>query len=60
MHVHRRRGRLSATEIAKRADRFTRLTVVALADEDTLPTLQDGFDRLVTTQGFATPLVPKG
>ena len=49
-----------STRIAKPADKFTRLSVVALVDDTTLPTLQDGFDRLVTTQGFDIPLVPKG
>jgi hypothetical protein len=49
-----------ATSIQRRADRYTRLTVVALADPRTPPTLQDGIDRFVTTHAFDPPLVPKG
>ena len=47
-------------QIDRPADRYTRITVVAFADADTPPTLQDGIDRFVTTQGFDPPLVPKG
>jgi len=48
----------SATSI-RQADAYTRFTVVALADATTPPTLQDGFDRLVTTLSVDPPLVPK-
>ena len=48
----------SATSI-RRADAYTRFTVVALAGPNTPPTLQDGFDRLVTTLSVDPPLVPK-
>lgn len=47
----------SATSIG-RADAYSRFTVVVLADATTAPTLQDGFDRLVTTQQFEPPLAP--
>ncbi len=49
----------SATSI-RSADAYTRFTVVALADATTAPTLQDGFDRLVTTLSVDPPLVPSG
>lgn len=48
----------SATAI-RRADAYTRFTVVALADATTPPTLQDGFDRLVTTLSVDPPLIPE-
>ncbi len=50
----------TGTTIRNRADRYTRLTLVAFADSRTPPTLQDGADRFVTTKSFDPPLVPEG
>ncbi len=48
----------SATAIPVPADQWTRLSIVATVDADTPPTLQEGFDRLVTTHSFDPALVP--
>ncbi len=48
----------SATRIEVPADRWTRLSIVATTDADTPPTLQEGFDRLVTTHSFDPALEP--
>ena len=45
-------------EIALPADGYTRLSILALADPDTPPTLEEGYDRLVTTHSFDPGLVP--
>jgi hypothetical protein len=45
-------------QIALRADAYTRLSVLALADTDTPPALQEGYDRLVTTHSFDPGLTP--
>ena len=52
-------GGCTATEIDGRQDLYTRITLVAVEDASTPPTIQEGFDRFVTTQGFDPPLVPK-
>ncbi len=51
-------GACSGEEIALRADAYTRLSVLALADADTPPSLQEGYDRLVTTRSFDPGLTP--
>jgi outer membrane protein assembly factor BamB len=51
-------GACSGDEIALRADAYTRLSVLALADADTPPALQEGYDRLVTTRSFDPGLTP--
>ena len=40
------------------ADAYTRLSLVALADASSPPTLTEGYDRLVTTHSFDPGLVP--
>lgn len=45
-------------EIALPADAYTRLSILALVDADTPPTLEEGYDRLVTTHAFDPGLVP--
>ncbi|MEZ5183186.1 MAG: PQQ-binding-like beta-propeller repeat protein [Acidimicrobiales bacterium] len=40
------------------ADAYTRLSVLALADPDTPPAVEEGYDRLVTTHSFDPGLVP--
>jgi polyvinyl alcohol dehydrogenase (cytochrome) len=37
---------------------YNRITLLALEDANAVPTLADGFDRLVVTQAFSPPLVP--
>jgi polyvinyl alcohol dehydrogenase (cytochrome) len=51
-------GTCTTDRIRLPADRFTRISLLALADGDTLPTVQEGFDRLVTTHSFDPALVP--
>lgn len=51
-------GSCTGHEIALRADQYTRISVVALADATEPPTVQEGYDRLVTTHSFAPGLVP--
>lgn len=51
-------GSCTGREIALRADRYTRISVVALADPDEPPSIQEGYDRLVTTHSFDPGLVP--
>lgn len=53
-------GTCAGEEIALRVDQYTRLSILALADPDTPPTLQEGYDRLVTTHSFDPGLVPAG
>ncbi|MFN8037517.1 MAG: PQQ-binding-like beta-propeller repeat protein [Acidimicrobiia bacterium] len=38
---------------------YNRVTIVAVKDVNTLPTLSDGYDRLVSTVAFKPPLAPK-
>jgi hypothetical protein len=42
--------------IPRLADSYNRISIVAVEDADTEPTLADGFDRLVTTTSFDPPL----
>lgn len=51
-------GSCVGEEIALPADAYTRLSVLALADATTPPTLEEGYDRLVTTHSFDPGLVP--
>ena len=51
-------GSCSGVEIALRADSYTRISLVALADAESPPSLQEGYDRLVTTHSFDPGLVP--
>ena len=44
--------------IPKRESTYNRLTIVAVRDADTVPTLADGFERLVTTSSFSPSLLP--
>lgn len=51
-------GSCTGDRIDLRADSYTRLSVVALADAQSPPTVQEGYDRLVTTHSFEPGLVP--
>lgn len=51
-------GSCSGDSIALRADSYTRLSLVALADASSPPSVQEGYDRLVNTQSFEPALVP--
>lgn len=51
-------GSCTGNVIALRADSYTRLSLVALADETSPPSIQEGYDRLVTTHSFEPGLVP--
>lgn len=51
-------GTCTGNSITLRADRYTRISVLALADAVTPPTLQEGYDRLVTTRSLDPALVP--
>jgi hypothetical protein len=51
-------GACTGDQIDLRADSYTRLSVVALADVGSPPTVQEGYDRLVTTHSFEPGLVP--
>jgi len=53
-----RDGSCTGDQIDLRADSYTRLSLLALVDEETPPLIQEGFDRLVTTQSFDPGLVP--
>jgi hypothetical protein len=44
------------TDIPVRSPSYNRLTILALADANTPPTLADGYDRLVVTHSFDPPL----
>ena len=44
--------------IPKRNATYNRLTIVAVRNADTIPTLADGFERLVTTSSFSPSLLP--
>jgi polyvinyl alcohol dehydrogenase (cytochrome) len=48
----------SGKRIPRRGATYNRVSIVAVRDPDTLPTLVDGFDRLVTTHSFDPPLAP--
>jgi outer membrane protein assembly factor BamB len=51
-------GRCTGDSIPRPAPTYNRITLLALEDERTEPTLTDGFDRLVTTIAFDPPLRP--
>jgi len=51
-------GSCTASAIAHPAAQYTRLSIVAVVDAHTPPSLQEGFDRLVTTHSLDPPLVP--
>lgn len=51
-------GSCTGDRIDLRADSYTRLSLVALADDRSPPTVQEGYDRLVTTHSFEPGLVP--
>ncbi|KAA0236074.1 MAG: Outer membrane protein assembly factor BamB [Acidimicrobiales bacterium] len=51
-------GGCTADSMPVNAESYDRITVAALVDADTQPTLQDGYDRLVSTITFEPPLVP--
>jgi len=51
-------GRCTGDSIPRPAPTYNRITLVALKDAETEPTLTDGFDRLVTTTAFDPPLRP--
>jgi hypothetical protein len=51
-------GECTATKIPRRGATYNRVTLVAVKDAKTVPTLVDGFERLVTTQSFDPPLQP--
>jgi polyvinyl alcohol dehydrogenase (cytochrome) len=51
-------GECTGTKIPRRGATYNRVTLVAVKDEKTVPTLADGFERLVTTQSFDPPLQP--
>jgi polyvinyl alcohol dehydrogenase (cytochrome) len=51
-------GSCTGDRITLPADGYTRLSLLALADATTTPTVQEGYDRLVTTHSFAPALKP--
>jgi len=51
-------GSCTGDTIALRADSYTRLSLVALADRSSPPSVQEGYDRLVNTHSFEPGLVP--
>ena len=53
-------GSCTANSIAHGADAYTRISVLAVADAATPPTLAEGYDRLVTTHSFDPALTPSG
>jgi hypothetical protein len=48
----------TGTRIPRRGASYNRATIVAVKDAKTVPTLADGFERLVTTVSFDPPLQP--
>jgi polyvinyl alcohol dehydrogenase (cytochrome) len=48
----------SGTKVPRRGATYNRVSIVAVKDPKTLPTLVDGFDRLVSTRSFDPPLAP--
>jgi polyvinyl alcohol dehydrogenase (cytochrome) len=51
-------GECTGTKIPRPGATYNRVTLVAVKDSKTVPTLVDGFERLVTTQSFDPPLQP--
>jgi len=54
-------GTLGCTgrRIPRKGATYNRITLVAVKDADSIPTLADGFERLVTTESFSPPLAPE-
>jgi polyvinyl alcohol dehydrogenase (cytochrome) len=50
----------TGTQVPRRGATYNRVSIVAVKDRNTVPTLVDGFERLVTTQSFDPPLAPVG
>ena len=50
------RGHCEIDDLPKRTPTYRRLSILALVDADTSPTLADGYDRLVVTHSFDPPL----
>ena len=48
----------TGTHIPRRGATYNRVSIVAVKDRHTIPTLADGFERLVTTESFDPPLQP--
>jgi len=48
----------TGTKIPRRGATYNRATLVAVKDASSIPTLADGFERLVTTVSFDPPLQP--
>jgi outer membrane protein assembly factor BamB len=48
----------TGTKVPRKGATYNRATIVAVKDTKTLPTLADGFERLVTTVSFDPPLQP--
>ncbi|MGZ6995188.1 MAG: hypothetical protein ACXVIM_08250 [Acidimicrobiia bacterium] len=48
----------TGNHIPRRGATYNRASIVAVKDAQTVPTLADGFERLVTTVSFDPPLQP--
>jgi hypothetical protein len=48
----------TGTKVPRRGATYNRISIVAVKDRKTLPTLADGYERLVTTHSFDPPLAP--
>ncbi len=48
----------TGTHVPRAGATYNRVSIVAVKDRKTIPTLADGFERLVTTQSFDPPLQP--
>ena len=51
-------GACTGTKVPRQGATYNRITIVAIKG-DTMPSLADGFDRLVTTQSFNPKLAPR-
>ena len=51
-------GSCTGTRIPRAGASYNRVTIVAMKG-NTMPSLVDGFDRLVTTTSFTPPLAPR-
>jgi hypothetical protein len=51
-------GSCTSTVIPRPGAAYNRITIVAITDSDELPSVAQGFDRLVTTKSFDPLLVP--
>jgi polyvinyl alcohol dehydrogenase (cytochrome) len=52
-------GSCTATRIPRAGATFNRVTIIAMRNRRAIPTVVDGFDRLVTTTSFSPPLAPR-